>query len=235
MRIAAILLLITSIACNAQVQVLGILKTPDLFANAVIVCDGNSLTYGHQASNPATTSYPARLQQAVPFSTNGTVVTNKGVNGQETQDMIDDAAADIDPLYNASVKSIVVAWEVGNDIYYNGDATAAYNRFVEYCQDRQAAGWKVIAVTVPYRDHSDCCGGVTPAGDNDAAYTAKRLSVNASIVANWATFADGLADIADNANLSSYNTTYFSADRIHLTDAGYQLVADLILPVILTL
>jgi lysophospholipase L1-like esterase len=232
-----VLLSIVAIESNAQVQVLGVIKTIDNFNNAVIVCDGNSLTYGYRASDQATTSYPARIQQAAPFATDGTTVYNKGVNGQTTQQMIDDADTDIDPLYNGSVKSILVAWECGNDLYYNGDATAAYTRFVTYCQDRRAAGWKVIAVTLPYRDHSLDDGvtpGVSPAGDDDAAYNTKRLTINSNIVANWETFADGLANIATNPGLSSYNTTYYY-DRIHFNDDGYQLVADLILPVILTL
>ena len=220
---------------EGKAQILGILKAPPAYNNAVVVCDGNSLTQGFMSTNPPTKSYPAVLQKLFPFNVNSGVVTNKGVGGQTTQQMIDDAATDIDPLYNGSVKSILVAWECGNDLYFNGDATGAYNRFVEYCQDRQAAGWIVIAVTVPYRDHSVTDGGVSPAGDNDEVYNTKRLAINTNIVNNWETFANGLFDIAANSDFSSYNTTYFSSDRVHFNDSGYDLIAHLILPIILTL
>lgn len=44
---------------------------------AIIVCDGNSLTYGSQSSNPAAKSYPAVLQTLLPLHTNGTIVNIK--------------------------------------------------------------------------------------------------------------------------------------------------------------
>ena len=49
------------------------------------------------------------------------------------------------------------------------------------------------------------------------------------IRANWATYADALADLGANANLqNSANLTYFNADGVHLTDAGYAVVTSII-------
>lgn len=234
-NILFILCLLSGCANAQTTYILGVPKSTSAFTNAVIVCDGNSVTYGFGSSDPATKSYPALLQGLAPFSYNGATVYNFGVNSATTQDMIDDAATQIDPLYTPGVKNILIALEVGNDIYFNGDAAAAYTRYVSYCNARRAAGFKVIAVTTAYREHSVCCAGLTPFGDSDAAYDAKRLSANASIRANWATFADALFDFGANANFSSYNATYFISDKVHESDAGYALEASLILPIILSL
>lgn len=207
-----------------------IVDVPD-FTDAVIVADGNSLTEGYLASSPAA-SYPSRLAVKEPFASQGTTVTNKGVGGQTTQQMIDDATTDVDPLYNAEVRSVLVAWEMGNDLYFNGNVTGAETRFQSYCAARQTANWKVVVCNLPARDHSVTNGGVSPAGDSDATYNTKRLALNAWLAANWATFADGFVDLAADAAFTVYNTTYFNSDHVHLSDAGYQKVADLVAPVI---
>jgi lysophospholipase L1-like esterase len=212
---------------------LPITPPPD-FTSAVIVTDGNSLTAGYLASAPDK-AYPARLALIDPFAADGATVTNKGIGGQTTQQMIDDATTDVDPLYNAGVKSVLVAWEMGNDLYFNADVSGAETRFASYCAARQAAGWKVVVCNLPARDHSVTNGGVSPGGDSDAAYNTKRLSLNTWLAANWATFADGFVDLAADAAFTTFNSTYFNADRVHLTDAGYQKVADLVAPVIVSI
>lgn len=41
--------------------------------------------------------------------------------------------------------------------------------------------------------------------------------------------ADALADLGNNANLQdATNTTYFNADKVHLTTAGYNIVAGIV-------
>lgn len=233
-----ILSLLVALTSDGQKYYLGFQPTKRIgidFTNAHIVCDGNSLTYGYQSSNPATKSYPAVLATLSPWASNGATITNKGVSGQTTADMSADATMDIDPLYSSSVASVLVAWEIGNDLYFNGDTAAAYSRFVSYCTARRAVGWKVVVITVPYRDHSVVNGGVSPAGDNDATYNLKRDSINVRLRANWPTFADAIYDLAADANFSSYNTTYFNADHVHYTDVGYAYIAAGVSPIIQSL
>jgi len=195
--------------------------------NAVLVCDGNSLTQGTGASNPATTSYPALLDADAAFSTVTTY--NLGVAAQETQDMIDDAASQVDPLYNGAVDNILVAWEVGNDIFYNGSVSGALSRFWSYCDARRAVGFKVIVINCPPRDQS------TDFGDNSAQFNTKLESANTQLAAEWMSHADGFVDLAGDSRFEGYNLTYYDADKIHYTDAGYQVVKDLVKAKILTL
>lgn len=189
---------------------------PAGFDSAVIVADGNSLTLGFQASNPSK-AYPARLHAKTPFLLS--TIINKGVNGQTTLNMTADASTDIDPLYTAAARSIVIFWEMGNDYLFNGNnATNCFNNARTYCLGRKAAGWKVVAMTCPDRGDIDSTG---------------RLAMNALLVANYHTFADALVDLAADTRLQDHtNLTYFNADGIHLQDLGYQVVADLSDPVI---
>ena len=179
-----------------------------------VIFDGNSLTIGTGAT-AYTTDYPT--QCAALLGTNYAAI-NFGVAGQTTPQMTADAVAQVDPLYSTPFSKILVAWEGTNDIVIGGaDAATAYANLVTYCQARRAAGYKVIIVTVIKRG---------PAG---AGFETTRNTLNANIVANWATFADGLADVGAAAQLqNSADTTYYNADGIHLNATGYGVVAAIV-------
>lgn len=191
-------------------------KTGISITGAVIVCDGNSFTYGTGATNPATNSYPALLDADNYF--NGATFYNKGVPAQKTSDMIADASSDITPLYNGGVSCILVAWEVGNDIYFNGNAANAVATFWNYCDARKAEGWKVIVINCPPRDQS------TSFGDNSAQYNAKLVTANGLLAAEWSSHADKFVDLAGDSRFSGYDLTYYDADKVHYTNAGYNIV-----------
>lgn len=201
----------------------GIYTSKFNLSGAVIVCDGNSLTAGLFASSSAQ-SYPGVLDADSDF--NGVTFYNKGVSAQETQDMIDDATSDIDSLYTSGANSILIAWEIGNDIYYNGSVNGAMARFWSYCDSRRLKGWKVFVITCPPRDQS------TDAGDNSAQYNAKLVEANTRLKLEWAAHANGLIDVAGDARFQGYNLTYYNADKAHYTDAGYAAVAELVKAVI---
>ena len=191
-----------------------------------IVCDGNSLTWGTGATTVngyPTADYPNQLYALYNQPIN--VLSNLGVGGQTTAQMIADAATKIDVLVgNAWAKPIVVCWEGTNDIAIGGlDGVAAYANIVTYCQGRRAAGFKVVVCNIMARNQA-------------SPFETRRLVANALIAANWATFADVLVDIAGTASLSNYSdTTYFSADGVHLNDTGYGVVAALVKAAIDTL
>jgi len=187
-------------------------SNPISLADAVIVCDGNSLTQGGYGG---TYTYPQLLSQEVGFETAD--FYNYGVSGQQTSQMSSDAAAQIDVLINGSVENILIAWEVGNDIYYNGDATAAYNNFRDYCLDRQAAGWRVIILTCPARTQT------TVFGDNPSQYETKLQAANTLLLANWQDFADGIIDLRQYTPLQTTSAPYYNADQVHLTQTGYEI------------
>ncbi len=191
-------------------------------ANSLVVFDGNSLTAGQGATSgqnsdpPTGTIYPA---VCLGYLGSKWMARNFGVSGQTTPDMSADAATQTDPLYSASnTRNVVVGWEITNDLFFGASAADAYTNYVTYCQARQAVGWRVPAVTVLPRSEAG-----TPAG-----FEADRQTVNANIRANWRSFADSLADIASDSRIgpagSQTNPTYYG-DLVHLTDAGYAIVA----------
>lgn len=188
-------------------------------SGSVIVCDGNSLTYGYLSTNPSTKSYPALLAADSAFSS--ATIYNKGVNAQTTLDMISDATSDIDPNRGSGV-NILIAWEVGNDIYYNGSASGAVTNFWNYCDARRAKGWKVYVLNCPPRSQT------TSFGDNPTAYQTKLTTANGLIASGWRSHADGFIDVASDSRFSGYSPTYYNADNVHYTDAGYQVIKDLV-------
>lgn len=185
-----------------------------------VICDGNSLTVGFPLT--ALNAYPTIMSAAL-----GQVwkVTNLGVSGQTTADMIADAATQVDVLYSSSfAKNVVVCWEGTNSIWFGANATTTYNDIVSYCTGRRAAGFKVVVCNILPR---------TPFDGTQEGY---RTTVNSNIASNWATFADARVDVAGDSRLSNAaNTTYYQADGIHLTDAGYAVAAELIGAAVLTL
>lgn len=188
-----------------------------------VIYDGNSLTFGLQSTGG--NNYPTYAQGILGSSYLG---YNTGVTSQTTAQMISDAAVQIDLERDAVLWSdqIVVCWEGTNDLYFGASAATAYSNIVTYCQARQAAGFKVVVGTILPRSNVG-----TP-----VTFETDRQTVNTNIRNNWATFADGLADIAADSRIGDAgdetNTTYYSADLVHLNNTGYQIVGEIVAPVI---
>jgi lysophospholipase L1-like esterase len=204
---------------------------PASYAAPLLIFDGNSMTYGAGSSGISGT-YPNQLIAALADPVVG---GNFGVSGQETDGMIADSPAQIDPLcsFTTRTKNVVVAWEGTNDIRAGASAATAFANLKAYCQARKDVGYRVILLTIPPR--SDV--GTPGTFDDD------RSSVNASLRADFptsttatrvfrpgvgVTYADLLVDVAANATIGDAgdeaNTTYYD-DLVHMTDAGYALVA----------
>lgn len=157
---------------------------------------------------------------------------NFGVSGQTTLDMSADAASQIDPQYSEGARrTLLVAWSGTNDLYLGASAATTYSRIVAYATARKAKGWRVIILSVLPRS-----GFSTP-----GAFEASRQTVNATLLADFPT-ATGQTNIWTGASYADYlvnvgadgtiglvgqetNTTYY-ADLVHLTNAGYAIVAD---------
>jgi hypothetical protein len=184
--------------------------------NKLLVCDGDSLTTGYGATNNR--SYPAQLWGLLGRNWQ---VYNAAVAGQQTDAMITDGAAEIDPLYSASYYSnILVCWSGVLDLYYGQTPAQAWERINTYCAARQAAGFQVVVCTC------------LPSGFIDEA---DRSALNALIRAGWYTCADALADIAadtrigdagDNLDPAYYNNS--DGNATHMMPAGYAAVAGIV-------
>jgi lysophospholipase L1-like esterase len=186
-----------------------------LIYDGTLVCDGDSLTAGTGAS-PAQMAYPNQL---IHLSVTDQHLYNYGVTGQTIVQMIADAAAQIDILISSGTNNLV-CWGGVNDIAASVDSATVYSNIAAYCQARKAAGWTVTVCTI------------TAAGTITGAKETVRQEVNASIVSNYESFADHLADLAANqyfdATDDTSNTTYYNADTVHLTNVGYGIVAGII-------
>lgn len=188
-----------------------------------VVCEGDSMTAGVGAT--AGNDYPAQLDALLGAGYN---VTNVGFSGHTLNNMTSDAATTDSLRVAVYRRNIICAWGGTNDIYFGQDAASTYAEYVTYCNARRANGWKVVAFTMLPRS-----SGGTP-GD----FETSRQTFNTSVRADWTTFADALADVAANTTIGDAgdetNTTYYG-DLLHLTDAGYAIVANAVKTAVLSI
>jgi lysophospholipase L1-like esterase len=182
---------------------------------------GNSITLG-QGAVPGVSDYPT---YAIASLTEGYAKWRVyGIGGRSTTQLNTDASTVVASFGSWPGGSIVIPWEICNDILNNGaTGTTAYNNYVTLCGTLRAAGFKVIAVTSIAR------GDASWTGTMDTY----RLAANTSVVANWATFADALWDpAADSRFQTPTNTTYYAADKIHPNANGNSILGGLVAPVV---
>jgi lysophospholipase L1-like esterase len=166
---------------------------------------------------------PAQVMALLPLDVEG---VNLGVPGQTTQMMEADAATQVDALAHGRDPAVLVAWEGTNDLMYGTDPPldvgAAYGHLASYCRGRRRAGFRVVVLTVLPREGS-------------AEFETARTALNAKLRARWRSFADGLADVAAERAIGSggaqFDARYYR-DTVHLTPAGYALVARRVAPIV---
>ena len=145
--------------------------------------------------------------------------------------MTSNAALSVDALFkNDGKRHVVVFWGGTNDVIQGVAASTTYSNIKAYCNARKAAGELVIVFTL------QPMGGL-------AAYETNRQAVNASLRADFptttaytniltgASYADYLVDLGNDATIgvagAQTNPTYYT-DSVHMTDAGYAIVAGLV-------
>ena len=212
-----------------------------------VVCHGDSLTWGanasagqgtpgqlrEQASGPqgdagaapnqgafTDTTYPAVLARALGPRWR---VRSVGTGGWSFGPLTGEAPKKIDPLFDPTLSQNVLIIFGGTNDLGGGhqSAQAAFSKLTAYCRARKAAHpWRILVVTPPVAAYP----GVYPAD-----FDAQMVQYDALIRRNWRAFADGIVDVAADFRLGApgaeRNPAYFSArDFTHLTDAGYALV-----------
>ncbi len=144
--------------------------------------------------------------------------TNLRASGGERliQNIIPRFGTDILPYRdNRFARNLLTVWAGSNDINANVTASTLYPQLVAYCQRAQESGFEVLVFTT------------LPRSSSSSTQEAERVSYNALIRANYASFADGLVDVALDASLTDpTNLTYYS-DGTHLTNTGTTVVAAL--------
>jgi lysophospholipase L1-like esterase len=179
-------------------------------ANAQLVFDGDSLTFGTGGTAPYSNS--------VTLTDSGVTYTktNVAVTGRTAAQLTDTGFALVDALHNVYARNIVVVWAGTNDLIGGASTGLTVANIRAYCRARQKAGARVVVCTLTSINGQET----------------NRETVNTIIRAHWTEFADALADLGANANIGAHNaylsSTYFNVDGIHLKDAGYAVVATLV-------
>jgi hypothetical protein len=160
---------------------------PILFA-----VDGNSgVANTSDGSNPADFSgddIPAQSLRILVQEGYSMIGRNYAVGGQTTVAMLGDVVTQVDPLATDSAYSrhILLVTEWANDVTLGGaDPTEAYQRFVRYCRDRQAAGWEVVIIDQVAR--ATYLGSMTL-----ESYAEAKSEVNLLHANNWRSYASNI-------------------------------------------
>lgn len=198
--------------------------------------DGNSI------SDASVSDLIPQLNALAPISSKFTI-TNKAINGQNTQQMIS-SAADVDGSYVNGKTNVLLVWELTNNIHNIGRTGAqTIQDTIDYITARQACvaanrpgekPWMVVLMT-----------GL-PRGDFLTAYTAPAGEVemqycNAYIRANYramgarafveARRAGGPFDFTDTTNAANFPASLWT-DKTHPNSAGKAILAGYIADVL---
>lgn len=174
-----------------------------------VIFIGDSITAGTAGTNGF--GYALR---SLPLLSKNIPAYNAGGGGSQVQNMIAGYAAGIGTLVKRYADNRVVFMLYGtNDITVGGRTAAqVYADLQTYVGLFRADGAKVIIAPV------------LPNGVDGKA--AIRAELNANLSANWATFADGYADlIADPIMGDVTAPSAYYPDRLHPNDAGHARLA----------
>jgi hypothetical protein len=142
---------------------------------------------------------------------------NVAVSGSGLLELIAGIPTNIQPLYRSGNLADVVLCGVNN---HTTPMATVYNNISSYCSQVRALGFKVVVCTeIDAQDAPRITSG----------WSTNYLTLNTSIRAGYLGFADAMVDLgADVRFQNALNTTYYSADKVHLSATGQQVAADLI-------
>lgn len=176
------------------------------YSNSNVVFDGNSITANY--------GWPESLKLRPPFDAAGCNFYNVAVGGQSTRDMISRSAVQVDARLQAGKDNILIAWELGNDLYYGQTVKQACDSFRSYCLARKALGWKILVITPCDRKQ------VNAIGDSEDEYRAKLVEASSWLLLHWHEFANCAIESNRVAALSNANDPGYFPDGIHPTPAA---------------
>lgn len=173
-----------------------------------IVTDGDSLTVGYPGGVP--NSYPGQLAERL-----GQEVTNIGVDGATTADVIATHIAQADALYDPNMKNFYILGIGTNDLLNSVGTSTVQTNIASIITGRRAVGYTVIVLTITPSNYATAPGG----------YQAARTVINNWLAAG-STTADLVCDVGSDPFISDPNdTTFYTGDKLHMTTAGYAVVA----------
>jgi len=140
-----------------------------------------------------------------------------GTSSQNQTEINAALSSRITPFFK--IPDVIFLWEGTNDMYTNGlTGLQAYNNLVTYSTIVRNLGAKLVVATVIARDYS-----------TDPADLMDRINdYNTLVRANQSSICDGLCDLALDSHFDTRadasNTTYYHADKLHIVQAGQDLV-----------
>ena len=188
------------------------------FANAFVM-QGDSLTQGELDSPPTGQSIPLLIADQLGPSWK---TANAGVSGITVSTMTSRAPWAVDRIISGvSGTKIAVLFGGTNDLFLDtASAATTYSRIQAWCAARQTAGFTNIKVcTILKRDFA------SDPGDLSTRLAATNVLIRAGEGVDF----DKCIDLNAMTEFSStLNTTYYTSDRLHITQAARQLIANTI-------
>lgn len=183
-----------------------------------VVGDGNSMMYGTGSATGRRKTLPFQTMRALNNPVTYECVHNIGIAGQTTAQIIAGFPTTGALCYDRSKsKNIYMVWEGTNSLFFGASAATTIADLQTLWALARATGYKVVAMTILPRSNVG-----TP-----VTFEADRQTVNTWIRANGSLY-DALADCAANTTIGDAgdetNATYYT-DLVHMTDAGYAIVA----------
>jgi lysophospholipase L1-like esterase len=214
-KLIAILILTVSIAISGDWVTVIVSAGAEIVADCVqIIFDGNSLTAGSGAT--AGNDYPSVVMDN--YSENW-ARRNIGKSGQTLRQMID-SRGDVPEVLTGIVDNIYICWGGHNDFAGGADVDTVLKRTEVCCSLAQTDGYTVIVMAMLPSTYSG----------QPAKLDSMRCAYNDSLRAQYSGWADAMVELDQDADIGQdgdqNNTTFYSADKIHLTNAGYAIVAD---------
>jgi lysophospholipase L1-like esterase len=183
---------------------------------------GDSIANGDQVAGWQ--SWPFRILADLSDTNPDVQLLNAATNGSGIPKVKNSDYSDfVLPWYSAArAKNILLVAAGTNDLANANNLSDLLDRYYSLLDSARATGWKTVACTILPRSNPGMVAGVQ-------GFEAARSTFNADLVANWASHADALADVAAingmGAAGDSDNTTYYAADKVHPTAAGHALLA----------
>lgn len=182
-----------------------------------LVCDGDSLCYGTGSTGGQ--SFPVQAAALL-----GRTAVNVGIPGKNITSVRDETST----LVYGGVQNDVAVFFVGTDDMGSGiDAAVLWPILLTAIQRYIAAGYsKLVVCTLP--------DSQTPTNPTD--YETQRQTFNTYIRSNAAATGYVVADLAADSRIGDVgdanNTNYFDADKVHMNNAGYAIVAEIVVDAI---
>lgn len=189
------------------------------FGPGVVVWDGGSIVLGRGAE-PAF-RFPAQTLAMVPRTCESFISASASAR---IAAMITEGPVEVDARYRSDADlNVCVVLAGGGDFRAGLTAASVYESLRTYCEQRRAAGFRVIVLTVLPSHRTE-------------TFEATRLAFNAMVRDGWPDFADALADIGADPRIGDsgdeYNAQYYLTDQLHLTNAGNAVMAAVTAPVL---